>query len=41
MDAACTANTEKIAKERIALAGARLAVLLKTALKCNTQSCAY
>jgi hypothetical protein len=37
---AYTANTQKIAEQRIALAGARLANLLKTALKCNSKSCA-
>ncbi len=40
MDAAYTANAQKIAKERIALAGARLANLLKAALNCGDQSCA-
>jgi hypothetical protein len=40
MDAAYTANTERIAEQRIALAGARLANLLKTALNCGAQSCA-
>jgi hypothetical protein len=39
LNAAYTANTQKIAKERIALAGARLANLLKTALNCGDQSC--
>jgi hypothetical protein len=40
LNAAYTANTQKIAKERIALAGARLASLLKTALNCGDQTCA-
>ena len=40
MTASYTANMEKIAKERVALAGARLANLLKTALQCNDQTCA-
>jgi hypothetical protein len=40
MDADYTANTQQIAKQRIALAGARLANLLKTALQCGSQSCA-
>jgi hypothetical protein len=39
MDAAYTANTRKIAEERIALAGARLANLLKTALICSSATC--
>jgi hypothetical protein len=41
LDAAYTANTEKIAQQRIALAGARLAGLLKTALQCGESSCAH
>jgi hypothetical protein len=41
LDAAYTANTEKIAQQRIALAGARLANLLKTALQCGETSCAH
>jgi hypothetical protein len=41
MDAAYTANTKKIAQQRIALAGARLASLLKTALECGETSCAH
>jgi hypothetical protein len=40
MDATYTANTQQIAKQRIALAGARLAGLLKAALKCGARSCA-
>jgi len=40
MDSAYTANTLQIAKERIALAGARLANLLKTALNCGSETCA-
>ncbi len=40
MSAAYTANAQKIAKERVSLAGARLANLLKDALQCNQQSCA-
>ena len=40
MDATYTANTQQIAKQRIALAGARLASLIKAALKCGDQSCA-
>jgi hypothetical protein len=39
LDAAYTANTRQIAKQRIALASARLAILLKTSLHCNAQSC--
>lgn len=39
LDAAYTANTQKIAQERIALAGARLANLLKTALNCGSGTC--
>ena len=39
MDAAYTANSRKIAEERIALAGARLANLLKTALDCSSGTC--
>ena len=41
MDATYTANTQMIAKQQIALAGARLANLLKAALKCGKQSCAH
>jgi hypothetical protein len=37
---AYTTNTEKIAEARISLAGARLANLLKTALECNSKTCA-
>lgn len=40
LDAAYTANTQTIAKQRIALAGARLANLLTTALNCGDQTCA-
>ncbi len=40
LSAAYTANTEQIARQRVALAGARLANLLKTALQCTAQSCA-
>jgi hypothetical protein len=38
--AAYTASAQQIAKQRVALAGARLANLLKTALQCGDQSCA-
>lgn len=38
--AAYTANAQQIAKQRVALAGARLANLLKTALQCGDQGCA-
>lgn len=38
--AAYTANAQQIAEQRVALAGARLANLLKTALQCGDQSCA-
>jgi hypothetical protein len=41
MDATYTANTRQIAQQRIALAGARLANLLKTALDCGAKSCAH
>jgi hypothetical protein len=41
LDAVYTANTEKIAEQQIALAGARLASLLKTALQCGETSCAH
>jgi hypothetical protein len=41
MDATYTANTEKIAQQRIALAGVRLANLLKTALQCGETSCTH
>ncbi|MDR5727279.1 MAG: S1/P1 nuclease [Terriglobia bacterium] len=40
LDATYTAETQQIAKQRIALAGARLATLLKTALNCGNQTCA-
>jgi hypothetical protein len=40
LDATYTANTQQIAKQRIALAGARLAILLKAVLNCGDQSCA-
>lgn len=36
-----TANMQKIAQQRIALAGARLAHLLKTALQCGDTACAH
>jgi len=39
MTADYTANAQRIAKQRIALAGARLANLLKTALQCGDQTC--
>jgi hypothetical protein len=35
-----TTNAQQIARQRISLAGARLANLLKTALNCSTQTCA-
>ena len=35
-----TANAQQIAKQRVALAGARLANLLKAALQCGDQTCA-
>jgi hypothetical protein len=41
MDAAYTASTRQIAKQRIALAGARLANLLKTALNFGDQTCVH
>jgi hypothetical protein len=40
MNAAYTANMQEIAKQRVALAGARLARLLKEALQCGGQTCA-
>jgi len=40
MDATYTANVHTIAEQRIALAGARLATLLKGSLQCGPQSCA-
>lgn len=40
LDAAYTANTKSVAEQRIALAGARLAALIKTALNCGANSCA-
>ncbi len=40
LDAAYSANAQKIAQERIALAGARLANLLKAALQCGETTCA-
>jgi hypothetical protein len=40
VDAAYTAKTQQIAKERVALAGARLATLIKEALQCNDKTCA-
>jgi hypothetical protein len=36
-----TTSTETIAKQCIALAGTRLANLLKTALQCGEQTCAH
>jgi len=41
MDAAYAANTQRIAKQRVALAGARLASLLKAALQCGDHGCAH
>jgi hypothetical protein len=40
MNEAYTANAQQIAKQRVALAGARLANLLKQALQCTGQGCA-
>lgn len=40
LNAAYTANAQQIAKQRVALAGARLANLLKTALQCGEATCA-
>ena len=40
MTPAYTVNTQQIAKQRIALAGARLANLLKTAFQCSGRKCA-
>lgn len=40
LTAAYTANAEQIAKQRVALAGARLANLLKAALQCGNTTCA-
>jgi len=40
LNAAYTSNTQQIAKQRVALAGARLANLLKAALKCDDTTCA-
>ncbi len=40
MDDAYTAKTQEIAKQRVALAGARLANLLKQSLHCGDQTCA-
>jgi len=40
MTAAYTANMQAIAQQRVALGGARLANLLKTALQCGEQTCA-
>jgi N-acetylmuramic acid 6-phosphate (MurNAc-6-P) etherase len=37
---AYTKNAQQIARQRISLAGARLANLLKTALNCSAQTCA-
>jgi hypothetical protein len=39
-DTAYTARTEQIARQRVALAGTRLANLLKTALHCSDTACA-
>ena len=41
LDGAYTTNTQQIARQRVALAGARLANLLKTALACGDTSCAH
>lgn len=38
---AYTANSQQIARQRVALAGARLANLLKTALQCSDTACAH
>jgi S1/P1 Nuclease len=40
INAVYTANAQQIAKQRVALAGARLANLLKEALECTGQGCA-
>ena len=40
LDPAYTARAEEIARQRVALAGTRLANLLKTALACSDTSCA-
>lgn len=40
LNSAYTTNAEQIARQRVALAGARLANLLKTALACNDTKCA-
>jgi hypothetical protein len=40
LDGAYTTNAQQIARQRISLAGARLANLLKTALNCSAQTCA-
>jgi hypothetical protein len=39
--ASYAAQAKQIAQQRVALAGTRLAELLKTALKCGDQSCAH
>lgn len=41
LDSAYTANTQQIAKQRVSLAGARLANVLKTALQCSDTACAH
>lgn len=41
MTAEYTANMERIARDRVALAGARLANALKTALQCGVETCAH
>jgi hypothetical protein len=40
LDGAYTTNAQKIARQRVSLAGARLANLLKKALNCGDQTCA-
>jgi hypothetical protein len=40
VNSAYTANAQRIAKQRVSLAGARLANLLKEALQCGEQTCA-
>ncbi len=40
MTPAYTANAEQIARQRVSLAGARLAALLRESLQCGPQSCA-
>jgi hypothetical protein len=41
LDDVYTANTQKIARERVSLAGARLTVVIKEALQCNNKRCAH